>query len=138
MRLIDESDRRVIVLDPAPAGPAAARGGVARIGRPPGLSAWPWVRLRVHLADPWAIALLAAALSIGFFIWFEAHGLTLAFNDARIRELIARRVLDSRTPGLAQLGTTWLPLPSLLMLPLIWNDALFRSGLAGSLLGMNS
>jgi Dolichyl-phosphate-mannose-protein mannosyltransferase len=135
VRLIDESERRVIVLDPAPLGPAAPIGS-ARIARPPRLSAWPWARLRIHISDPWAIALLAAALSIGFFVWYEAHGMTLAFNDARIRELIARRVLDSRTPGLAQLGTTWLPLPTLLMLPLIWSDTLFRDGLAGSLPSM--
>jgi Dolichyl-phosphate-mannose-protein mannosyltransferase len=102
-------------------------------------SVWAAVRAylgRRRLSDAWWIALLAAALSIGFYAWYDAHGLTLAFNDARIRELIARRVLMSRTPGLAQLGTTWLPLPSLLMLPLIWNDSLFRDGLAGSLPSM--
>jgi hypothetical protein len=80
--------------------------------------------------------LLAAALGIACYAWYDAHGMTLAFNDARIRELIARRVLFSRTPGLGQLGTTWLPLPSLLMAPLIWNNALFRDGLAGSLPSM--
>jgi hypothetical protein len=45
-------------------------------------------------------------------------------------------VLMSRTPGLAQLGTTWPPLLSLFMLPTIWNNALFDSGLAGSLPSM--
>jgi hypothetical protein len=96
-----------------------------------------WGRwLRGHLTDGWSIAILAGLLSIGFYTWYDAHGLTIAFNDARIREMIARRVIESRTPGLGQLGTTWLPLPSLLMLPLIWNDALFRSGLAGSLPSM--
>ena len=93
-----------------------------------------WVR--THMTDEWAVALLAAVLSIGFFAWYDTHGLTVAFNDARIREMIARRVVTSRTPGLAQLGTTWLPLPFLLMLPLIWNDALFRDGIAGSLPSM--
>jgi Dolichyl-phosphate-mannose-protein mannosyltransferase len=88
------------------------------------------------VSDEWAIGLLAGALSIGFFIWFETHGLTTAFNDARSRELIARRVLTSRTPGLGQLGTTWPPLLSMLMLPTIWNNTLFRNGLAGSLPSM--
>ncbi len=92
--------------------------------------------LRAHLTDEWAVALLAAMLSIAFFAWYDAHGLTVAFNDARVREMIARRVLMSRTPGLAQLGTTWLPLPFMLMLPFIWNDTLFRDGLAGSLPSM--
>ena len=35
---------------------------------------------------------------------------------------IARRIVDSRTPGWYQLGTTWLPLPHLLMMPLVRND----------------
>jgi len=92
--------------------------------------------LRSHLTDEWQIALIAATLSIAFFVWYDAHGFTIAFNDARIRDMIARRVVMSRTPGLAQLGTTWLPLPFLLMLPLIWNDTLFRDNVAGSLPSM--
>jgi hypothetical protein len=98
----------------------------ARFGR--------WLRSR--LTDERIIAALAAALSISFYVWYDRHGLTLAFNDARIREMIARRVLASRTPGLAQFGTTWLPLSFMVMLPLIWNDTLFRDGLAGSLPSM--
>lgn len=95
-------------------------------------------RLRARLTDEWAIVILAALLSIGFFAWFAAHADTLAFNDARSRELIARRVILSRTPGLAQFGATWLPLPFTFMLPLIWNDTLFRIGLAGALPSMLS
>jgi hypothetical protein len=92
--------------------------------------------LAAHLADEVLIALLATALSIGFYAWYASHGWTSSLNDARIRTLIARRVLMGRTPGLAQLGTTWLPLHFLSMLPLIWNDTLFRSGLAGALPSM--
>lgn len=95
---------------------------------PAGLAHW----LRAHLTDEWSVVLLAVILSVTFYRWYAAHGLTVAFNDARSREMIARRVLMSRTPGLAQLGSTWLPLPGLIMLPLIWNDTLFRDGLAGS------
>lgn len=92
--------------------------------------------LGAHMTEEWVIALLATILSISFFAWYDVHGLTIAFNDARIRELIARRVLMSRTPGLAQIGSTWLPLPFMLMLPLIWSGTLFRDGLAGSLPSM--
>jgi Dolichyl-phosphate-mannose-protein mannosyltransferase len=92
--------------------------------------------LRAHMTDEWAVALLAMILSIGFFAWYDAHGLTHAFNDAKVRELIARRVVMSRTPGLGQLGSTWLPLPFMLMLPLIWIRTLFRDGLASSLPSM--
>jgi hypothetical protein len=92
--------------------------------------------IRTHLTDEWSVALIAVALSITFFKWYGAHGLTVAFNDSRSREMIARRILMSRTPGLAQFGATWLPLPAMLMLPLIWSGTLFSDGIAGSLPSM--
>ena len=46
---------------------------------------------------------------------------------------IARRIIDSRTPGWSQVGTTWLPLPHLLMIPLVRNDWLWSTGLAGAI-----
>ena len=49
---------------------------------------------------------------------------------------LARRVFDSATPGLAQIGTMWLPLPHVLMWPFIWNDFLWRTGLAGAFAAM--
>lgn len=102
----------------------------------PGLLARSRLRLRIRVTDEWWVALLAISLSIAFFARYDAHGLTVAFNDARSREMISRRVVMSSTPGLAQLGATWLPLPFMLMLPLIWNDTLFSSGIAGSLPSM--
>ena len=92
--------------------------------------------IRKHLTDEWLIVALAAALSIGFYVWYDAHGLTAAFGDARIREVIARRVVVSRTPGLAQFGSTWLPFNAVVSAPLIWNDFLFRTGIAGSIPSM--
>ncbi len=49
---------------------------------------------------------------------------------------IARRVIDSRTPGPLQLGSVWLPLPHLLMLPFVLSDWAWRTGVAGSLVSM--
>jgi hypothetical protein len=45
---------------------------------------------------------------------------------------IARRIVDSQTPGYDQIGQVWLPLPHALMLPLVRFDAWWRSGLAGT------
>lgn len=92
--------------------------------------------LAAHMSDEVVIVLLATALSIAFYSWYASHAEISSFNDARIRTMIGRRVLVSRTPGLAQLGTTWLPLHFFSMLPFIWNDTLYRSGLAGSLPSM--
>jgi hypothetical protein len=67
-------------------------------------------------------------------VWyFFATGATLYWGDAEAHLDIARRVIDSRTPGWSQLGTTWLPLPHLLMLPLVRYDRLWTTGLAGAI-----
>jgi len=73
-----------------------------------------------------------AALGAAAVFWVNHRGYTLYFGDAEAHLNIARRVLDSRTPGASQIGSVWLPLPHLLMLPLVWVDALWRSGLAGA------
>lgn len=77
------------------------------------------------------IALLAA-ISAAAVIWCARHGYTLYYGDAEAHLNIARRVLDSRTPGPEQFGTVWLPLPHLLMIPFVMRDDWWRSGLAGA------
>lgn len=89
-----------------------------------------WLRRRV--TPERAVAVGASALSIASYVWYARRGLTLAYADAISHLMIARRVVAGTTPGLAQLGNVWLPLHHLLMLPLIWNDTLFRSGFAGA------
>jgi hypothetical protein len=65
--------------------------------------------------------------------WTSEHGYTLYYGDAEAHLNIARRILDSRTPGPEQFGTVWLPLPHLLMLPFVMHDAWWRNGLAGAI-----
>ncbi len=79
-----------------------------------------------------AAFLLLAALSAAALAWFNQRGYTLYYGDAEAHLNIARRVLDSRTPDPYQIGTVWLPLPHLLMLPLVQFDGLWRSGLGGA------
>ena len=78
-------------------------------------------------------AFCAAAISCGALYFFYRRGYLLYYGDAECHLDIARRIIDSRTPGYEQLGTAWLPLPHLLMLPLVANDHLWRSGLAGAI-----
>jgi hypothetical protein len=73
--------------------------------------------------------LLLAAVSAAAVWWCAARGYTLSYGDAEAHLNIARRVLDSRTPGGEQLGTVWLPLPHLLMIPLTMK--FWKSGLGG-------
>ena len=65
--------------------------------------------------------------------WFYKTGATLYWGDAEAHLEIARRIVDSRTPGWAEVGTTWLPLPHLLMLPLVKDDWMWQTGLAGAI-----
>ena len=66
-----------------------------------------------------------------------SHAQLLHF-DAKAHLLVARRVLDSLTPGWTQLGAVWLPLPHILNVLPSTSDYLYRSGLFASLLGLVS
>ena len=74
---------------------------------------------------------LLATLGISAAWWCFAHGYSLYFGDAEAHLNIARRILDSRTPGPDQIGTVWLPLPHFLLIPFVMRDAWWHSGLAG-------
>ncbi len=79
---------------------------------------------------------LAAAVSLVAFLFYFRHGDLLLYGDAVAHINIARRVVDSRTPGLLQLGTVWLPLPHLLMIPFLLSDAAWQTGIAGAIPSM--
>jgi hypothetical protein len=72
-------------------------------------------------------------VSAGAVSFVSAHGWTLYYGDAEAHLNIARRVVDSITPGYDRVGTVWLPLPHWLMLPLVRDDARWRSGMAGAI-----
>ncbi len=80
------------------------------------------------------LAMLAFAVISAGAVWFVyQHGFTLYYGDAVSHLNIARRIVDSRTPGPNQLGTPWLPLPHLLMIPFVRDDRLWQTGLAGAI-----
>ncbi len=76
-----------------------------------------------------ALALLSASAIFVFY----SNGWLLYYGDAEAHLNIARRMVDSRTPGYDQVGTVWLPLPHWLMLPFVRHDALWLNGLAGAI-----
>jgi hypothetical protein len=84
-----------------------------------------------------ARAALTVPLSLGIVglivgSWTAHHhrtaGLTLAHYDAKAHLVVARRIVDSLTPGYQQIGAVWLPLPHLLNAPFVQYDPWFRSG----------
>lgn len=60
----------------------------------------------------------------------------LYFGDAASHIVRARQFIDSQRPGFGNIGTVWLPLPHLLLIPFVSIDTLFYSGLAGLFVGI--
>jgi hypothetical protein len=79
---------------------------------------------------------LAIFVSVFSFLFYYRHGDVLLYGDAVAHINIARRVFDSKTPGLLQLGTVWLPLPHLLIVPFIVSKQMWQSGSGGSIPSM--
>ncbi|MBZ5521772.1 MAG: hypothetical protein LAP21_05985 [Acidobacteriia bacterium] len=87
-------------------------------------------------SDGRLLAGLAALVSVVALVWNFRHGLILLPNDAIAHINDARRIFDSQTPGLRQLGTVWLPLPQLLQAPFLLSDTLWRTGIGGCIPSM--
>lgn len=85
-----------------------------------------------------AITIILSILAIAFFVLYYQNGFGVAYNDARSHLNIGRRVVEGLKPGLAQIGSVWLPLPHFLMIPTIWNDFFWHSGLSGAIQSMVS
>ncbi len=75
-------------------------------------------------------AVLAWLMASGYL---QAYNFVVSFGDPISHLNVARRVFDSSTPGLSQLGGIWLPLPHLLFLPLALDRSLWLDGLSGAL-----
>lgn len=84
------------------------------------------------------VAVGLAILSVASLLWYYAHNELLLYGDAVAHINIARRVIDNRSwlSSFFQLGTVWLPLQHVAMLPFVWNARLWQSGIAGSIPSM--
>jgi len=89
-----------------------------------------------------AVAIIATALSLSAFLYFFANGMTNVYGDGVAHVNIARKVVDSPDDSLwqryIQIGSPWLPLQTVAMLPMVANDWMWRTGIAGSLVSMIS
>src|SRR5262245_56626759 len=78
--------------------------------------------------------LIAAAATVSAIagtlvaLYYSRLGLTLSHYDARGHLVVARRIVDSITPGWQQIGAVWLPLPHLLNALPVQIDAFYRTG----------
>lgn len=83
---------------------------------------------------------LVLALCVSIVAWYVSftNNFVLTYNDGASHLNIGRRIIDNYTPGFAQIGTVWLPFPHMLMFLLAWNDFLWKTALAGSIVSMIS
>ena len=77
------------------------------------------------------VAASTVSASVLAVLWSWRHDAMLNYGDAVAHLHIARRVIDSHRPGLSQLGSVWLPLPHLLLLPFVAVYAWWANGIAG-------
>src|SRR5258708_24434243 len=75
-------------------------------------------------------------ISVFSFLYYNRNNDVLLYGAAVAHINIARRVFDSKTPGLLQLGTVWLPLQHLLILPFVVSNRMWQSGVGGSIPSM--
>ena len=87
----------------------------------PGLSKREWL----------GVPAFALAASLAAIVWSWRHGALLNYGDAVAHLHIARRVFDCHQPRLTQLGSVWLPLPHILMIPFVQVYAWWANGIAG-------
>lgn len=88
---------------------------------------------RASKPELWSVLASCVALSLAAIVWSWRHHALLNYGDAIAHLHIARRVFDSRFPGITELGSVWLPLPHLLMLPFVQVYAWWANGLAGTI-----
>ncbi len=85
----------------------------------------------ISQAESWAVIACSTAASMAAIVWSWRRDAMLNFGDAVAHLHIARRVLDSRTPRFSELGSVWLPLPHILLIPFVQNYQWWATGLAG-------
>src|SRR5437868_14605312 len=75
-----------------------------------------------------AVAALTAIAGTLVAVHYARLGLTLSHYDSRGHLVVARRIIDSLTPGWQQIGAVWLPLPHLLNTLPVQIDFFYRTG----------
>ncbi len=91
----------------------------------------PNARVNLSRVEWLAVLVSCAAGSMGAVAWSWRHGAMLNYGDAVAHLHIARRVFDSHQPRLTQLGSVWLPLPHILLIPFVQVYSWWANGIAG-------
>src|SRR6202008_2232178 len=82
-------------------------------------------------AEGLAVLASCAVLSLAATVWSWQHNALLNYGDAVAHLHIARRVFDGHNAGFRQLGSVWLPLPHILLIPFVAVYSWWANGIAG-------
>jgi hypothetical protein len=82
------------------------------------------------------VALVAWGAAVAWY--YYGQGLALSHYDTKGHLVVARRIIDSLTPGWIQVGAVWLPLPHLLNMLPVQIDALYRTGASATAMSVLS
>jgi 4-amino-4-deoxy-L-arabinose transferase-like glycosyltransferase len=93
----------------------------------------PVARRLISTCEWVAVLGLCAAASMAAILWSWHSNALLNYGDAVAHLHIARRVFDSRLPRFSELGSVWLPLPHILMLPFAQVYGWWANGLSGTI-----
>ncbi len=77
---------------------------------------------------PALLAVAAGVAGAAVAVYYSRAGLALSHYDAKAHLVVARRIIDSITPGWVQIGAVWLPLPHLLGMIPVQVDVFYRTG----------
>ena len=93
----------------------------------------PFARSRDASVPPFAFVATVAVVAVTATTWSAVTHSMLLYGDARSHLDVARHVTDGLRTGLTQLGSVWLPMPHLLLVPLVAINPLWHSGAAGAI-----
>lgn len=82
------------------------------------------------------MAAAASLLSTIALIYCARRHMLLLYGDAVAHLHIARRIVDSLNPGFHQLGSVWLPLPHILLLPFVLRMSWWQSAVPAAVPSM--
>jgi hypothetical protein len=85
-----------------------------------------------------ATSVITAGIGVAIALRTIDPNFLLYYGDSVSHLVIARRVFDTLTPALAQLGGVWLPITHLMLMPFVSNDFLFHTGMAGTAVSISA
>jgi hypothetical protein len=81
---------------------------------------------------------IGSGVTLACYLYNVNNHSLLYYSDSISHLVRARQLVDYSSPGLEQIGTVWLPLPHLILLPFSLVDLFFKTGLAGTFVSLPS